>query len=269
MLRLSATGATHAGLVRTGNEDSAFFGPDLVLVADGVGGSAAGEVASATTTYAVSATAISRRDDDPGVVLADAVRMAQEQIRRGVAADGRREGMASTLTAVLTNGERFALAHLGDSRGYVQRDGELIRVTRDHTYVAHLIDEGQLSEDEARVHPWRNVVTRIVNGDLTHHADVLPLALRAGDRVLLASDGLTDLVSEEVIGVILTRHGDDAAVAALIDAALARGGRDNVTCVLATVIKGPRISADGMLLGSVRDPANIIDPTAVRAVRSA
>jgi protein phosphatase len=269
MLRLSGTGATHTGLVRADNQDAGFYGPDLMLVADGVGGSAAGEVASATTAYAHSAAAMSRRDDDPTLVLTDAVRLAQEQLRIGVVADPGREGMATTLTAVLTNGERFAIAHLGDSRGYVLREGELIRVTRDHTYVAHLVDEGQLTEDQALVHPWRNVVTRIVNDDPTHRADVLPLALRPGDRVLLASDGLTDLVSEEIIATVLDRHGDDAAGEALVAAALTRGGRDNVTCLLATVVEGPRIAADGNLLGALRDPANIVDAAAVRTVRTA
>jgi protein phosphatase len=269
MLRLSGVGVTHVGLVRAHNQDSAFVGPDLVLVADGVGGGAAGEVASATTAYAVSAVAMARRDDDPTRVLADAVRTAQEQVRRGVELDGARAGMATTLTAVLTNGERFALAHLGDSRGYVLRGDELIQITRDHTYVAHLVDEGRLSAGDAEHHPWRNVVTRTVNGDPRAHADVLPLALRPGDRVLLASDGLTDLVGEGELHDHLVRHGDDAAVEALLDLALSRGGRDNVTVVAASVVEGSRVDTVGTLLGSVRNPTHIVDAAAVRAARTA
>ncbi|WP_310963850.1 PP2C family protein-serine/threonine phosphatase [Nocardioides terrisoli] len=269
MLRLSGTGVTHSGLVRPHNEDAAFYSPDLLLVADGVGGGAAGEVASATTTYVVSATAMARREEDPTLVLTDAVSRAQEQVRAGVLSDPDREGMATTLTAVLTNGERFALAHLGDSRGYVHRDGELIRITRDHTLVAQLVDEGRLDEQDVPEHPWRNVVTRSVNGDPDRHADVLPLALRVDDRVLLASDGLTDLVDEDQIATVLERHGDDDAVEVLLDAALAAGGRDNVTIVLATVIVGPRVSADGHLLGAVLDPDNVVDAAAVRGARTA
>jgi protein phosphatase len=269
MLRLSSTGLTHVGLVRPDNEDSAFFGPELVLVADGVGGGAAGEVASATTTYVVSATAMARRQEDPTVVLSEAVRAAQEQLRRGVELDDAREGMATTLTAVLTNGELFALAHLGDSRGYVLREDELILITRDHTYVAHLVDQGRLSAFDAERHPWRNVVTRTVNGDPLGHADVLPLALRPGDRVLLASDGLTDLVSDEEIAAALLRNPDDAAGEALLALALDRGGRDNVTVVIATVVEGPRLDSVGSMLGAVRDPANVVDLGAVRSARTA
>ena len=269
MLRLSGTGVTHVGLVREDNEDSAFYGPDLALVADGVGGGAAGEIASATTAYAVAAMAMARRDEDPTVVLADAVRAAQEQVLRGVELDERREGMATTLTAVLTNGERCALAHLGDSRGYVQRGDELIQITRDHTYVGHLVDKGRISEEDAANHPWRNVVTRSVNGDPTRRADVLPLALHLADRLLLASDGLADLVDDTEIAVILERHDDDAAVQALLDTALGRGGRDNITIVLASVIEGPRVAADGKLLGAVGSPGNVVDPAAVRPMRTA
>jgi protein phosphatase len=269
MLRLSSTGVTHVGLVRADNQDSAFFGADLVLVADGVGGGAAGEIASATTAYVVSALAMARREDDPTRVLSDAVREAQQELRKGVELDDTREGMATTLTAVLTNGERFALAHLGDSRGYVLRDDELILVTRDHTYVAHLVDQGRLSAVDAEQHPWRNVVTRTVNGDPLGHADVLPLALREGDRVLLASDGLTDLVDDTEIEAALLRHPDDVAAEALLALALARGGRDNVTVVVASVVDGPRVDSVGTMLGSVRDPSHIVDAAAVRSARTA
>jgi protein phosphatase len=269
MLRLSSTGVTHVGLVRTDNQDSAFHGPELVLVADGVGGAAAGEVASATTAYVVSATAMARREEDPTVVLSEAVRAAQDQLRRGVELDDARQGMASTLTAVLTNGELFALAHLGDSRGYVLRDDELILVTRDHTYVAHLVDQGRLSAVDAQHHPWRNVVTRTVNGDPLGHADVLPLALRPGDRILLASDGLTDLVSDDELAAALLRNPDDTAGEVLLALALDRGGRDNVTVVIARVVVGPRVDNVGTMLGAVRDPVNVVDLAAVRSERTA
>jgi protein phosphatase len=265
MLRISGTGESHVGLVRTGNEDSAFVGPTCMLVADGVGGGAAGEVASATAAYAVAATALMRVGDDPAAVLRDAVALAQAQVHAGVRADPARSGMATTLTAVVTDGTSFALAHLGDSRGFVYRDGRLTRVTRDHTYVQELLDEGRLDAPGAARHPWRNVVLRTVNGTADGVPDVLALHLVPGDRILLASDGLTDLVDEVVIGETLARRSDDDAVSALLAAALARGGRDNVTCVLATVVEGPPIIADGMLLGSVRDPANVIDIAAVRS----
>lgn len=264
MLRISGTGESHVGLVRANNQDSAFVGPTCVLVADGVGGGAAGEVASATTAYAVAASVLARAGRDPVELLREAVGLAQAQVLAGGKADAARAGMATTLTAVVTDGETFALAHLGDSRGYVFRDGELTRVTRDHTYVQDLLDEGRLEEADAAVHPWRNVVLRSVNGTVDGEPDIVALYLRPGDRILLASDGLTDLVDEAVIAETLAHRSDDDAVQALVGAALGRGGRDNITCVLATVVDGPPISADGLLIGAVRDPANVVDLAAVR-----
>lgn len=264
MLRISGTGATHVGLVRPNNEDAGFVGPTCMLVADGVGGGAAGEVASATTAYIVSAEALAHPDEAPEDVLTRAVARAQTQVATGVELEPTRAGMATTLTALLTDGETFALAHIGDSRGYVFREGELTRITRDHTYVQDLVDEGRIEERDVPVHPWRNVVMRSVHGDPEDLADVAPLRLTEGDRVLLVSDGLTDLVSEDWIADILGKRQDDDAVDALVAAALGCGGRDNITCVLGTVIDGPPVVGDGLLLGSVRDLDNIVDAAAVR-----
>ena len=268
-MRFSATGRTHVGLVRTGNEDSGFVGPTLMLVADGVGGNAAGEVASATTTYIVSASALARVGLRPASVLGRAVAASQRQVRHGVEHDAALRGMSTTLTALLTDGQRFALAHVGDSRAYLFRDGGLTRLSSDHTWVQQMLDEGRMTEAEAMVHPWRNVVMRTINADDPSDADVMPVVLRLGDRVLLCSDGLTDQVSEGWIEQILATHADDAAVDLLLDAALASGGRDNITCVLGTVVDGPPVVADGLLLGAVRDPANIVDPAAVIHIASA
>lgn len=263
MLRISGTGESHLGLVRPNNEDSAFVGPFCALVADGVGGGAAGEVASATAAYALSATVLARAGQDPRRVLAAGFRLAQAQVRAGVAQDDSRAGMATTLTGVVTDGTRFVLGHLGDSRAYVIRAGVLTRVSRDHTYVQDLLEQGRLTPVELADHPWRNVVLRAVNGRASGEADgepdLIELDLVAGDRILLASDGLTDLLSEEELERTVRTRSDDDAVGSLIAAALARGGRDNVTCVLATVIEGAPVGADGRVYGALRDPANIID----------
>ena len=269
MLRFSSTGATDAGLVRDHNEDSAFFGPRLLLVADGVGGGAAGEVASATTAYVVSATVMAAPAEPPEALLARAVKVAQEQVAVGVVRDPSRAGMATTLTAVATDGQTCWLAHLGDSRAYVLREGRLVQVTRDHTFVQDLLDDGRITDAEARSHPWRNVVMRTVHGDVAQTADVVQLPLQPGDRLLVASDGLTDLVAPERIEQILARSHDDEATDALVREALAAGGFDNVTCVVATLIDGPEVSADGTLLGAVRDVANIVDAGAVRSAHPA
>jgi PPM family protein phosphatase len=269
VLRLSGVALSHVGLVRDGNEDSGFIGPTCMLVADGVGGAAAGEVASATAAYVVSAMAMAAPEADPFALLSSGVLLAQEQVALGVLRDPSRAGMATTLSAVATDGERFALAHLGDSRGFVFREGELRRVTHDHTLVQRLVDQGSLAEEDVPYHPWRSVVTRTVNGEVAEQGDLEELHLDLGDRVLLASDGLTDLVTDREIEQILSRYDDDGAAQALLEAALAAGGRDNVTCVLATVIEGPRVAAEGRLVGAVCDLANVVDPAAVRIRHSA
>lgn len=269
MLSFSGVAVSHRGLVRSGNEDSGFVGPTCMLVADGVGGAAAGEVASATAAYVVCALALREPYADPLTMLRGGVHLAQEQVAAGVRQDPARAGMATTLTAVATDGETFALAHLGDSRGYVFRDARLTRVTSDHTYVQRLVDEGNLDATDVAAHPWRNVVMRSVNGDLAEVGDATLLHLVAGDRVLLASDGLTDLVPDTRIESLLDAHHDDAAAGALLDAALAAGGNDNVTCLIATVVDRPSVVADPLLVGAVRDPRNVVDSAAVRMSRSA
>jgi protein phosphatase len=265
VLRISGTGETHVGLVRGNNEDSAFVGPYCVLVADGVGGGAAGEVASATAAYAVAATANLLLGQDPAAVLEAGIRLAQAQVHAGVEANPDREGMATTLTALVTDGTRFTLAHLGDSRGFVFRDGTLTRVTRDHTYVQDLLEEGRLAPEEVADHPWRNVVMRTISANRDAEPDLLDLDLVPGDRVLLASDGLTDLIGEPELERMLATRSDDEAVAALVAAALSRGGRDNITCAVATIIDGPPVNADGMLLGAVRVAENVVDLAGARS----
>ncbi|MEO7351772.1 MAG: protein phosphatase 2C domain-containing protein [Marmoricola sp.] len=269
VLRFSGVTVSHAGLVRSGNEDAGFLGPGCMLVADGVGGAAAGEIASATTAYVVSALALTDPTADPVAMLHMGVVLAQEQIAAGVRQDAARTGMATTLTAVATDGKQFGLAHVGDSRGYVLREGRLTRITTDHTYVQRLVDEGNLDEADVARHPWRNVVMRSVDGTVSESGDVTRLQLLVGDRVLLASDGLTDLVSEPHIESLLRAHHDDAAAEALLDAALDAGGTDNITCLLATVVEGPAIAADGVLVGALRDPRNVVDAAAVRMPHSA
>lgn len=269
MLRFSGVAVSHTGLVREGNEDSGFLSPACVLVADGVGGAAAGEVASATAAYVVSALSSAEPHRDPVTLLRAGVQLAQEQVAAGVLDDPDRTGMATTLTAVVTDGERFGLAHVGDSRGYLFRDGRLARLTRDDTYVQRLVEEGTILEDEVPTHPWRNVVLRSINGTASQPSDVSTLDLGTGDRVLLASDGLTDLVPDTMVAELLARYDDDAAAEALLDAALAAGGSDNVTCLLATVVEGPEVPTEGSFVGAVTDPGNIVDVDAVRIPHTA
>jgi protein phosphatase len=273
VLRLSGVGVSDVGRVRSHNEDSAFLNASCMLVADGVGGAAAGEVASATAAYVVSASVLGEPAVPPVDLLTASMRLARQQLRLGVRQDSTRTGMATTLTAVLTDGERFALAHIGDSRGYRFRHASLERVTTDHTVVERLVAERTLHPQDVSRHPWRHLVLRTLSADdsegLDDLGDIRGIDLRAGDRVLLASDGLTDLVSERRIEAVLTRYPDDVAVDLLVDAALRAGGHDNVTCLLATVVEGPAGSQDGQLFGAVRDPRSVVDPAAVRLPHTA
>jgi serine/threonine protein phosphatase PrpC len=265
VLRFSYGAASHVGLVREHNEDAGFAGPYLQLVADGVGGAAAGEVASATTTYVVTALAMGRPDDDGPTLLAEAVAMAHTQLRQGTRDDESRHGMATTLTAVLARGDRLTLVHVGDSRAYLLRDGELGRLSTDQTLVQLLVDKGELDPDQAAMHPYRNVVLRSVNGDEPVEPALRDLDLVVGDRLLLCSDGLTDFVPEvEIVDALATADPDDAAQA-LVHRALAAGGRDNVTCLVADVVDGPEVDTVGRPLGAMADPRLVVDPAAIRA----
>jgi protein phosphatase len=264
MLRFDSAGRSDVGLVRSTNEDSGFAGPYLQLVADGVGGAAAGEVASATTVYVTSALAMGATSADPVRTLGDAVRLVHDRLRRGVDLEPRRAGMASTMTALLTDGTDVALVQVGDSRAYRLRDGVLIQLTRDQTFVQMLVDEGVITPEQARRHPRKNVVLQALDADRPVQPDLRLVDVRPGDRLLVCSDGLSDLVDDDAIRVGLALPDPDEAAAALVRAALAGGGLDNVTCAVADVVEGPPVDPTGLQLGAFRDPRLVVDPTAVR-----
>jgi protein phosphatase len=271
MLRFSGAGVSDVGHVRPHNEDAAFQGPYVAVVADGVGGAAAGEIAAATAAYVVSASALGQFGVDPVLVLRRAVVAARASLRAGVLEDPDRAGMATTLTAVVCDGERVVLGHLGDSRAYLLRDGELRQVSHDHTYVQHLVDTGQLDPADRARHPWRNVVLRSLDGgpdSASEGPDLVDLDAREGDRLMLCSDGLTDMIPDERIATVLELRDPHSAAAVLTHSALLAGGRDNITCVVLDVVSGPAVVGDGRLLGALSDPRNIVDPAAVRLGQS-
>lgn len=281
MLRFSGTGLSDVGHVREHNEDSGYVSGGLALVADGVGGAAAGEIASATVAAAVVSaveaavgTADSAADHAASSleqVLAVGTDLARSGIRRAIQHDLTRLGMATTLTALLCDGERVVLGHVGDSRAYRWRDGALEQVSTDHTYVAHLVATGQLGREAVARHPWRNVVLRSVDGDPADQGvDLVPIDAQVGDRFLLCSDGLTDLVADDVLAELLRDVSPAEAARALTDAALAAGGRDNVTCLVVDLVDVDQKDGEGrpgLPLGALEDPANVVDPGPVRIVR--
>ena len=269
MLQFRFAALSDTGRVREHNEDAGFAGPYLLCVADGVGGAAAGEIASATTAYVVSARALAHPGLAPGRLLTAAVREAHEQLVAGVAAEPERAGMATTLTAILTNGEHTSLAQVGDSRAYLLRGGRLTQISRDQTMVQELIDAGRLTPEQALTAPFRHVVTQAVDADAEAEPVITDLDLRPGDRLLVCSDGATDVLSPGALELLLGADSLTMAAEALVCAALDGGSRDNVTVVVADVVDAPAIVANGVPLGAGIDLGNVVDPTAVRPLRSA
>ncbi|CAA9464687.1 MAG: Protein serine/threonine phosphatase PrpC, regulation of stationary phase [uncultured Solirubrobacteraceae bacterium] len=219
------------GRQRQGNEDSLFVRSPLFVVADGMGGAQAGEVAS---QMAVGAFADGLTGSSPAEALVRTVRDANRRIHERSQRDRQTAGMGTTLTAaVLTEGDEVAVAHVGDSRCYLLRDGDLVRLTRDHSLVGELVAQGKLTEEQAEAHPQRSVITRALGSEAEIQVDVDLYAARAGDLFLVCSDGLTSMVPESRIKELLTAPGDlDARGRSLIAAANRAGGRDNITVIL-------------------------------------
>src|SRR6478735_8786115 len=236
-LSLRYAARSDVGLVRSGNEDSGYAGPRLLAVADGMGGHAAGEVASS-----VALSAMAPLDDDDGGgdlldALAAAVGHAQTSLGHAVDAQPELEGMGTTLTALLWAGNRIGLAHVGDSRAYLLRGGELMQLTRDHTYVQSLVDSGRITPDEAASHPRRSLLTRALGNGNETEPDLSIREVRAGDRFLVCSDGLSAIVSESTIHEALEESPTpQEAVDRLVELALRGGGPDNITAIVADVV---------------------------------
>jgi len=233
--RLAHAVGTHPGLRRELNEDSACAESPLFAVADGMGGHAFGEIASATAIdvlahYDVSGDpvpALTAMMDEVALRLTD---MAEQDLRM--------RGMGTTLTALLwVDGSKFAVAHIGDSRCYLVRDGEIQQVTRDHTMVQALVDEGRMPAEQAVLHPRRSMLMRALQAGNSPEPDVFLHEAQVNDRYLLCSDGLSDVVPPETILSVLTETEDrDEVVVKLIALANEAGGPDNITCVLVDVV---------------------------------
>jgi len=226
------------GLLREGNEDSAYAGPHLLAVADGMGGHAAGEVASAATI-----TTIAPLDDvrhlGPDLVgaLADAVATANLRLQELIISDPAIEGMGTTLTALLWADGYAALCHIGDSRAYRLRNGQFLQITHDHTLVQSLVDEGKITEDDVATHPHRSLLLRALDGRTVAEPDLTQLETLPGDRYLLCSDGLSGVVTEHTLHQTLSSIRDpDKAALQLVELAIRGGGPDNITCIVADVM---------------------------------
>ena len=224
---------TDVGCVRDHNEDSLVVAPPLFVVADGMGGHAAGEVASEIATSILAEKAPQTPDAE---ALGHAVEEANLEII-AAAEDGRgREGMGTTCTAAILKEDRLIIAQVGDSRAYLLHQGKLQQLTRDHSLVAMMVEAGQLTPEEARVHPRRSVITRALGTDPSTKPDLYEIDVEAGDRLLLCSDGLYGMVEDPAIQAIMTRTADPQRCASqLVNEAIAAGGNDNVTVVVVDI----------------------------------
>jgi len=235
-LRLHATTISDIGLVRSNNEDSAHAGVRVVALADGIGGMPAGELASDIVVRALAALDRTGVPGEPVAALRDTVEEANKRIHEVSESDEAKDGMGTTVTALLLAGEEIALINVGDSRCYLERDGELSRLTKDDTFVQTLVDQGLLTPAEARVHPRRSIVTQALQG-LEYEASCELRPARPGDRYLLCSDGLSDMVTDDAIGLALRTYPDlEECAKSLIRLALDAGASDNVTVVVADVV---------------------------------
>jgi PPM family protein phosphatase len=239
-VNLRAAAVTDLGLVRSNNEDSVHIGPRLLAIADGMGGLPAGELASDVVITTLIPLDDADPDADPLPLLTKAVEDGNNRIADMVDEDPDREGMGTTVTALLLSNDRLGLVHVGDSRCYLLHDGALEQVTRDDTLVQSLVDRGALTPAQARSHPQRSLVTQAVQGrPMTISGGTLDP--RAGDRYMLCSDGLSDVVTDEAIAQALASYPEPQECAEqLVKLAVQAGGPDNVTVIVADVTAGPR-----------------------------
>ena len=257
MLRAADTIAkTDTGRQRRENEDCAFARAPVFVVADGMGGAQAGEVAA---RIAVDAFAHGLPDSgSPEERLASRVQEANQQIWEQSRARREQAGMGTTLTAAYLDDSELAIAHVGDSRAYLFRDGSLRRLTQDHSLVDELVRRGKLTEEQAAEHPQRSIITRALGAEPTVEVDTWTYPVRAGDVILLCSDGLTSMVPEEQVEEILAASRDlKLAAQQLIDEANTAGGRDNITVVLSRIEDAAAIT-DGGQVTEIRPPDGVI-----------
>lgn len=238
MPTLRSTARSDVGLVRKDNQDSGYAGENLLVVADGMGGHAGGDVASSIAVAALVGLDGDANGPDALGRLSSAITGAQDTIMDAVADDSALAGMGTTVTAILRSGDRLVLAHIGDSRAYLLRGGELTQVTTDHTFVQMLVQEGRITAAEAENHPQRSVIMKVLGDvDAAVELDTSVRTAVVGDRWLLCSDGLSGPVSAETIATTMGEIADlDRCAATLVNLALRAGGPDNVTCVLADVV---------------------------------
>jgi protein phosphatase len=248
-MQIKVGARTDVGMVRSGNEDNFFAEADaqrgVFVVADGMGGHAAGEVASEMAVQIVARTLLplqSVKADSAASLVATALKDANRAIYERMLAEVDKQGMGTTASVLVMSDEGYLIGQIGDSRIYLLRDGALTQITKDHSYVQEQVDAGLLTPEQARYHPYSNVITRCVGASDEVEADIYSGVMKAGDVFLVASDGLTGMVDDRRLQqLLLARSGPGRIVDALIAEANNRGGLDNITAIVVQVdaLDGP------------------------------
>ncbi|HJV13153.1 MAG TPA: protein phosphatase 2C domain-containing protein [Propionibacteriaceae bacterium] len=236
-LQLRYVAHSEVGLIRKNNQDSGYASPHLLLVADGMGGAAAGDLASAVAIDTIRKIEAPTNGQQMLEVLANAIHDANAKIAELIESDVSLEGMGTTVTGAMFDGVELGLAHIGDSRAYLFRDGHLDRLTHDHTWVQSLVDDGKISETEAAMHPHRSLLLKVLNGQPTNDPDLIRVPVKAGDRFMFCSDGVCGLIDDDVIDAALQIPDLDKAVERLVAESLHEGGIDNITVIVADVVE--------------------------------
>ena len=257
-LWLRVAGRSDVGLVRENNEDSGFIGKNIILVADGMGGHAAGELASST------AVAVAARFDNlfsDNKEIADSISNIPKQItleiKSAISKDQNRSGMGTTLSACFMQNGILKIVHVGDSRIYLIREHQISLITKDQTYVQSLIDNNEITLEESRTHPQRSLLLQAIDGISEVIPEIKEISLELGDRIILCSDGLSNVVPDEEILNAVKSFDNVGAVSSLIEKALENGAPDNVTVVVADVVSETSNNSQ-VVLGAAAEPRNRI-----------
>ena len=257
-LSFRAAGRSDVGLVRNNNEDSGFIGKHFLLVADGMGGHAAGELASSTTVAIVAQVDNNKEKlEDLEYKLIEIPKVITKELKNAINKDSSRAGMGTTLTVAVIQENQLKVSHVGDSRAYLVRNNQISRITKDQTYIQSLIDNNEITESEAKNHPQKSLLLQAIDGITESMPVITSTEILENDKIILCSDGLTNVVTDEEILEIVNQFDYVGAVSALIEKALENGGPDNITVIVADLQK-EKYENKIIVLGAAAEPRNRI-----------
>ncbi|MHA6523111.1 PP2C family protein-serine/threonine phosphatase [Tessaracoccus sp. G1721] len=247
---------SEVGRIRKNNQDSGYASPTLLVVTDGMGGAAAGDLASAVAAQEAARSDHRAADGEEMLErVGGMIARANSKLTELIEDDLELDGMGTTFCGAMFNGSQFGIAHIGDSRGYLLRDGELTQLTHDHSWVQSLLDDGKITPEQAATHPHRSLILKVLNGQVDFEPDLELIDAHLGDRIMFCSDGLSGLVDDATLREFLTLEDPEAAIAKLAATANANGGHDNITIVVGDVVPADEDldAREGMLVGAATE----------------